>query len=77
VLFQTDLHRCLNRFNHSHQQRKFDLVLAGVEAAVTLSVAYPAAVSLGSVLLQTSPARGLTSGRMESFLRAMKDVISV
>lgn len=56
------------------QQRQFDLLLAGVEAVVTFSVAYPAAVALGSVLLQTSPARGLASGRMESFLRAMKEI---
>lgn len=56
------------------QQRQFDLFLAGVEAIVTFGVAYPASVALGSVLLQTSPARGLASGRMESFLRAMKEI---
>ena len=59
---------------HSHQIRSFDLFLAAVQALVTFSVAYPASVALGSVLLQTSPARGLTSGRMEAFLRVMKEV---
>ena len=58
----------------SHQIRSFDLFLAAVQALVTFSVAYPASVALGSVLLQTSPARGLTSGRMEAFLRVMKEV---
>jgi len=58
----------------SHQIRSFDLFLAAVQALVTFSVAYPASVALGSVLLQTSPARGLASGRMEAFLRVMKEV---
>ena len=58
----------------SHQIRSFDLFLAAVQALVTFSVAYPASVALGSVLLQTSPARGLVSGRMEAFLRVMKEV---
>ena len=58
----------------SHQIRSFDLFLSAVQALVTFSVAYPASVALGSVLLQTSPARGLASGRMESFLRVMKEV---
>jgi len=61
-------------FTCSHQIRSFDLFLAAVQALVTFSVAYPASVALGSVLLQTSPARGLSSGRMEAFLRAMKEV---
>ena len=63
-------------FIDSHQIRSFDLFLAAVQALVTFSVAYPASVALGSVLLQTSPARGLTSGRMEAFLRVMKEVRS-
>lgn len=58
----------------SHQIRSFDLFLAAVQTVVTFSVAYPASVALGSVLLQTSPARGLTNGRMEAFLRVMKEV---
>ena len=53
---------------------KFDLVLAAMETVVTFNVAYCASVVLGTVLLQTSPERGLSGGRMEAFLRAMKEV---
>jgi hypothetical protein len=53
----------------------FDLVLAAVETVVTFNVAYRASVVLGKVLLQTSPERGLSGGRMEAFLRAMKEVM--
>jgi hypothetical protein len=45
-----------------------------VETVVTFNVAYRASVVLGTVLLQTSPERGLSGGRMEVFLRAMKEV---
>jgi hypothetical protein len=41
---------------------------------ITFNVAYRACVVLGAVLLQTSPPRGLSGGRMEAFLRAMKEV---
>lgn len=58
----------------SHQIRSFDLFLAAIQALVTFSVAYPASVALGSVLLQTSPPRGLASGVMEDFLRVMREV---
>jgi len=61
---------CLCRLHY----RKFDLVLAAVETVVTFNVAYRASVVLGTVLLQTSPERGLSGGRMEAFLRAMKEV---
>ncbi|KAG8971235.1 hypothetical protein FRB90_010558, partial [Tulasnella sp. 427] len=37
-------------------------------------VAYPAAVALGKVLLQTSPSRGLPGGQMEAFLRVMREL---
>lgn len=57
-----------------HQIQSFDLFLSAIQALVTFSVAYPASVALGSVLLQTSPARGLVSGRMEAFLRVMKEI---
>ena len=57
-----------------YQHRAFDLLLAGVETVVTFSLAYPAAVALGAVLLQTAPRRGLPGGRMEAFLRAMREV---
>jgi len=59
---------------HEGQQRQFDLLLAGIEGIITFSLAYPASVALGSVLLQTSPPRGSASGRMEAFLRAMKEI---
>ena len=49
-------------------------MLAGIETVVTFSLAYPAAVALGAVLLQTAPQRGLPGGRMEAFLRAMREV---
>lgn len=51
-----------------------DLLLAGLITVVTSNVAYAAANVLGTVLLQTSPPRGTASGRMEAFLRAMREV---
>lgn len=51
-----------------------DLVLAMAIAVLTFNVAYRACVVLGAVLLQTSPPRGLASGKMEAFLRAMREV---
>jgi len=54
--------------------RTFDLMLAAFETVMTFKVAYRASVVLGTVLLQTSPERGLSGGRMEAFLKAMKDV---
>lgn len=59
---------------YRNQHLPFDLLLAAVETFVTFTLAYPAAVALGSVLLQTAPARGLPGGRMEAFLRAMREV---
>ncbi|OJT05934.1 hypothetical protein TRAPUB_3224 [Trametes pubescens] len=56
------------------QHRPLDLMLAGIETVVTFKLAYRAAVALGAVLLQTSPARGLAGGRMEAFLRAMREI---
>ncbi|TDL27884.1 hypothetical protein BD410DRAFT_781799, partial [Rickenella mellea] len=55
------------------QHRLFDLLLAAVETVLTFSIAYPASVVLGTVLLQTSPERGLPGGRMEAFLRTMRE----
>ena len=73
----TDLFYCeADCLIHSHQIRSFDLFLAAIQALVTFSVAYPASVALGSVLLQTSPPRGLASGVMEDFLRVMREVRS-
>lgn len=37
-------------------------------------LAYPACVALGAVLLQTSPPRGISGNKMESFLRGMREV---
>ncbi|CCM02007.1 uncharacterized protein FIBRA_04081 [Fibroporia radiculosa] len=61
-------------FIPTYQHRYFDLMLAGVETVVTFSLAYTAAVAFGATLLQTSPARGLAGGRMEAFLRAMREI---
>ena len=58
----------------SYQHSSFDLLLAGVETVVTFALAYPAAVALGAVLLQTAPLRGLAGQRMEAFLRVMREV---
>ena len=57
----------------SHR-RAFDLMLAAFEMVITFNIAYRTCVVLGAVLLQTSPSRGLNGGRMEAFLRAMKEV---
>jgi len=56
------------------QHRVADLILASLIAALTFKVAYRASLVLGTVLLQTSPRRGLTNGKMEAFLRAMREV---
>lgn len=63
-----------NAWSCRPQHRPFDLILAGVETVVTFKLAYAAAVQLGATLLQTSPARGLAGGRMEAFLRAMREI---
>ncbi|KAJ3755267.1 hypothetical protein EV360DRAFT_96215 [Lentinula raphanica] len=68
--------------------RTFDLLLAGLITVITFRVSYDASVVLGTVLLQTTPKRigrgspvlggglvgGGGEGRMEKFLRAMKDI---
>ncbi|KAI0827373.1 hypothetical protein BC628DRAFT_1369224 [Trametes gibbosa] len=56
------------------QHPTIDLILAAIETTVTFKLAYRAASALGVVLLQTSPARGLAGGRMEAFLRAMREI---
>ena len=58
----------------SGQHRVADLMLASLIAALTFKVAYRASLVLGTVLLQTSPPRGLSNGKMEAFLRAMREV---
>ncbi|KAF8064852.1 hypothetical protein FPV67DRAFT_1419729 [Lyophyllum atratum] len=54
--------------------RTCDLLLAGLITVVTFNLAYRACTVLGSVLLMTAPARGAKGGRMEAFLRAMREV---
>jgi hypothetical protein len=58
----------------SGQHRAADLILASIIAALTFKVAYRSSLVLGTVLLQTSPRRGLSNGKMEAFLRAMREV---
>ncbi|CAE6514094.1 unnamed protein product [Rhizoctonia solani] len=43
-------------FINSTEHRSLDLALAGAETLLTWAIAYPTAVSLGKVLLQTAPA---------------------
>lgn len=57
-----------------HLQVAADLALAISEAFITFYLAYPAAVAIGTVLLQTAPVRGTADGTMEAFLRAMREV---
>jgi len=54
--------------------RSIDLLMATLETVITFSIAYPASAALGKVLLQTSPPRGLLSGRMEAFLKVMREL---
>jgi hypothetical protein len=58
------------------QHTAFDLTLAVLITFVTFRVSYSSSVVLGTVLLQTAPRRVEKgrSGRMEAFLRAMKDL---
>ncbi|PPQ65917.1 hypothetical protein CVT24_011250 [Panaeolus cyanescens] len=56
------------------QHRLADLILASIIAILTFKVAYRSSVVLGTVLLQTSPPRGLASGKMEAFLRTMREL---
>jgi len=61
---------------HETRHTAFDLSLAAFITFVTFRVSYSASVVLGTVLLQTAPRRVEKgrAGRMEVFLRAMKDV---
>ncbi|KZT26102.1 hypothetical protein NEOLEDRAFT_1132660 [Neolentinus lepideus HHB14362 ss-1] len=56
------------------QHQVFDLLLSSVETIVMFRISYRACVALGAVLLQTAPERGLLGGRMEAFLRAMREL---
>lgn len=63
--------------NRSDQQRPADLFLAAVEVLLTFWVAYPAAVTLAEVVLQTAPDRGMPGGQMEALLRVMREVCTI
>ncbi|KAI0298343.1 hypothetical protein B0F90DRAFT_1632750 [Multifurca ochricompacta] len=58
----------------SSSHRTFDLLLAAAEAMAMFHLAYPSCKTIGAILLQTAPARGVSAGRMESFLRAMREI---
>jgi hypothetical protein len=63
-------------------QRTADMLIAGIEAAGTAYLAWPACLTLGKVLLQMAPERSAgtavesltTKGTMEALLRAMKEI---
>ncbi|PVF92562.1 hypothetical protein CPB86DRAFT_819543 [Serendipita vermifera] len=65
-------------------QRTADMLIAGIEAAGTGWLAWPACLTLGKVLLQMAPERSppgsnrseltATKGTMEALLRAMKEI---
>lgn len=58
------------------QHVTFDMLISTLETLWTFSIAYPTAVSLGKILLQTAPERAPSgsSGPMEAFLRVMREV---
>ncbi|PFH46252.1 hypothetical protein AMATHDRAFT_70259 [Amanita thiersii Skay4041] len=61
-------------FTPPSQHEIYDLLVAVLITIITFNIAYRACSVLGTVLLQTAPARGLPGGKMESFLRAMREV---
>ncbi|EPQ50787.1 hypothetical protein GLOTRDRAFT_141301 [Gloeophyllum trabeum ATCC 11539] len=58
----------------SSQHQSFDLLLSSLETIMMFRISYRACVALGAVLLQTAPERGLPGGRMEAFLRTMREM---
>ncbi|KAG8687754.1 hypothetical protein FRC08_011790 [Ceratobasidium sp. 394] len=58
----------------STEHRSLDLALAAAETLITWMIAYPSALALGKVLLQTAPDRGMRDGRIEGFLRVMREL---
>ncbi|KAG6816229.1 hypothetical protein H0H93_008285 [Arthromyces matolae] len=58
----------------TEHHRICDLVLAGLITIVTFNLAYRACSVLGTTLLQTAPPRGMPGGKMEAFLRVMREV---
>jgi hypothetical protein len=63
---------CLHRSQHI----TLDMLISTLETIWTFSIAYPTAVALGKILLQTAPERAPpgSGGPMETFLRAMREV---
>lgn len=55
-----------------------DMLISTLETIWTFSLAYPTAVALGKILLQTAPDRAPagSGGTMETFMRAMREVSS-
>lgn len=64
--------QCLHRSQHI----TLDMLISTLETIWTFSIAYPTAVALGRILLQTAPERPPpgSGGPMEVFLRAMREV---
>ncbi|KAG8745434.1 hypothetical protein FRC12_014543 [Ceratobasidium sp. 428] len=58
----------------STEHRSLDLALAAAETLITWMIAYPSALALGKVLLQTAPERGMRDARIEGFLRVMREL---
>ena len=50
------------------------MLIAGLETVITYMVAYPAALALGVVLMQTAPQRGLPGGQTEALSRLIQEV---
>ncbi|KAF8324042.1 hypothetical protein DL93DRAFT_2070266 [Clavulina sp. PMI_390] len=59
-----------------NQHITLDMLISTLETVWTFSIAYPTAVALGKILLQTAPDRGPpgSSGLMEAFLRVMREI---
>ena len=53
------------------------MLVSSLETIWTFSIAYPSAVSLGKILLQTAPERSRSGGSLESFQRAIREVRSL
>ncbi|KAF8333201.1 uncharacterized protein EI90DRAFT_3053339 [Cantharellus anzutake] len=61
-------------FADKSQQMTIDMLVSSIETVWTFSIAYPSAVSLGKILLQTAPERTLSGGSLESFQRAIREI---
>ncbi|KAF9518729.1 hypothetical protein BS47DRAFT_1337850 [Hydnum rufescens UP504] len=61
-------------FAEASQHVSLDMLISSLETVWTLSIAYPTAVTLGKILLQTAPERLLPGAPMELFLRTMREL---